>query len=467
MMNTTTKLQFLLALFCFLLSSIAQATQLRAYNQNQGTTKDKEILIEASSSLIFADFQKMVVGRMSGSATSPSNAHEAYIPLFSDGGGINQQDYTILDPGVMPFVNASDELIAYTRLQVIGSNTSSVTKEVFVAVQNESTYNVVALTSNPSNIASAQNDRLFNLTLDLALLCDESPSRCSTLLSSQSDGNRQQTFKSYFFLAEEGSYVPGDSISPGSYNGFYIDFLFSDRVPNGHLKIDRLARGDGRLVAEYSVGSTFSQMGSGLRHALLIVDYNDNGSNGCNLDTCPASNIQRPLGPALIGEDARVVKVEDEYRELAGRYGIEGLKNGQVYAISLALVNRFQFASNLSQYQIQMPLQIEQLLEASSCFIVTAGFGYHHPIVQSFQKFRDQKLRGTQRGELFIATYYRFSPAIAQVVLTHPWLQRYIQLQTYLLYYLSRYIFIFLVLALLLAVIALFSFKEVNHGRTQ
>jgi hypothetical protein len=59
------------------------------------------------------------------------------------------------------------------------------------------------------------------------------------------------------------------------------------------------------------------------------------------------------------------------------------------------------------------------------CFIATAAFEYESPEVLLLKKFRDDYLMKHSSGRLFVKTYYRLSPAIAQVLdkyssLRHP-----------------------------------------------
>jgi hypothetical protein len=58
------------------------------------------------------------------------------------------------------------------------------------------------------------------------------------------------------------------------------------------------------------------------------------------------------------------------------------------------------------------------------CFIATAAFGsYIHPQVRVLRAFRDKILMRNRSGRIFVAWYYRNSPAVAAVIAEHPLLR--------------------------------------------
>jgi cold shock CspA family protein len=57
----------------------------------------------------------------------------------------------------------------------------------------------------------------------------------------------------------------------------------------------------------------------------------------------------------------------------------------------------------------------------SQCFIATAVYGdYYAPEVIALRRFRDEILQPYSAGRIFIATYYRVSPPIAQFISQKP-----------------------------------------------
>lgn len=54
------------------------------------------------------------------------------------------------------------------------------------------------------------------------------------------------------------------------------------------------------------------------------------------------------------------------------------------------------------------------------CFIATAAYGTEtHPKIDLLRSFRDDYMKGRKSGELFIKTYYKFSPPVAEFISRH------------------------------------------------
>jgi len=67
--------------------------------------------------------------------------------------------------------------------------------------------------------------------------------------------------------------------------------------------------------------------------------------------------------------------------------------------------------------------------EKKSCFIATAAFGSPlHPHVKVLRDFRDKFLMASQAGRKFVSLYYRYSPAVAEIISQHEILKRSIRI---------------------------------------
>jgi hypothetical protein len=76
-------------------------------------------------------------------------------------------------------------------------------------------------------------------------------------------------------------------------------------------------------------------------------------------------------------------------------------------------------AGPTTEYQVQTS-SIRGLLVESKCFIATAAFGSAHAApVLLLRRFRDEFLLQHAAGKLFVSTYYRYSPALAEWLLKH------------------------------------------------
>ncbi len=68
------------------------------------------------------------------------------------------------------------------------------------------------------------------------------------------------------------------------------------------------------------------------------------------------------------------------------------------------------------------------VVKFSNCFIATAVYGDPScDQVRALRKYRDNKLLKTMVGRVFVRSYYRISPVIANWLITRPVLSRYIR----------------------------------------
>ena len=64
-------------------------------------------------------------------------------------------------------------------------------------------------------------------------------------------------------------------------------------------------------------------------------------------------------------------------------------------------------------------------IEAKGCYIATHCYGSTHPITASLRDFRDQSLRSTLSGRVFIASYEAISPSLVKICYRHPLLTKF------------------------------------------
>ncbi len=396
---TNTKLAIILFACFFSFDVFSQ--RVRVYDFSPDSIAEPEYRLSVGRNT--SSLQSIEVFPSSGDGTSSSSPFRGYVPVYSDGGGPNQRDYVILEnPAGMPEASASDINLAIRFAVEITNNSSDDPLIPRAAIRSDGNYFVVPLIANPSSIPTGDIERLTNLTFNFGQACNTVSNTCDNFLNS-SDGNRQRDFLVYFFATDEDLSI-GDQISLDNYtNGIFYEFRLSDRVPTGSLSINQLNRGDGRLFLEFSGGQSINQMGSSLRHQTMIIDYNTTGQG----------TVTRTLREALdLG--ATRLRLDDEFAQPEGRYAVRSLTNGQTYDISMALVNRYGFASELSISRSGSPLEIEALLEEQSCFILTAGFQTDDPIIGFYRNFRDEFLAKSWPGTSVIRLYYRYGPNLAQ-----------------------------------------------------
>ena len=67
---------------------------------------------------------------------------------------------------------------------------------------------------------------------------------------------------------------------------------------------------------------------------------------------------------------------------------------------------------------------VHKFTTLSGCFIATAAYGSPMAAaVQSLRAFRDRRLLDNAAGQLLVATYYAFSPTLANAIAADPQLR--------------------------------------------
>lgn len=117
----------------------------------------------------------------------------------------------------------------------------------------------------------------------------------------------------------------------------------------------------------------------------------------------------------------------------AKSYQITGLDNGTRYYVAVATTDDFDNESELSEAVDGTPVVVTDGFEfykeaggadEGGCFIATATYGsVMHPYVSELREFRDQTLLPHALGAWLVASYYRHSPPLAELIRHRPWAQ--------------------------------------------
>ncbi len=106
-------------------------------------------------------------------------------------------------------------------------------------------------------------------------------------------------------------------------------------------------------------------------------------------------------------------------------FELTGLENGVRYYIRVSAVNDSDEEGPLSDERSGVPTDTVSFSDLEGdegeCFIATAAFDDHHPMVRNLRGLRDQVLRHSAAGRWFIRTYYRLSPPAAGWIAHHAW----------------------------------------------
>lgn len=364
------------------------------------------------------------------SKTAGGSDNNVYFSLYQSGnGGIT----TIFDH--VNNTTTSNNYIFFPLKVTIGSTTMY----PHIAVKNGTNY-IVA--KNSSVGYSSITDENLDFTVSPHELCVQAATDVCTNLTTTSTTGTTQEISAYIFLASTVKSLGSTDVTPDA-NGVYVKFKLSNRVYlSTDLKVtmSSLLPGDSRLLGNFSTNTT---MDSNLFYKTRIFKH----------DSAPADSTN-PVGSYSGVFDDQLLDNQ------TGEFTLSGLTNGNTYYISVALVDKYLFATTLSSSLSKSPMQIEELLKKQSCFLLTAGFGEENYIINYFRNFRDQILSKYYLGQVFIKYYYKYAPKFALSIYNNEAIRFCIRMMAYSLYFIFNY-FVWL-LAFMLIIFAIFRKNKSN-----
>lgn len=246
-------------------------------------------------------------------------------------------------------------------------------------------------------------------------------------------------YKVYFFVTTSTIVLggtPGDITQTPLNNGIYFSVSLSNKFvsPADFTgTVTNVRRGDGRLFLEYNTPGILDPLN------IRILDHNGS-SPGINL----------PIGGG--GYTSSTLRADEMAYLEDGEVLVRNLTNGTTYNLSFVMVNKHLFATPVSNFIPGQPAEIEELLKKNSCFLLTAGFGEDHYIINYFRHFRDSVLLKNYFGKKFVGVYYELAPKYALMIYENEAIRTVIRGIAYILYFAFTHIYLMLLAAVLIPI---------------
>ena len=276
-----------------------------------------------------------------------------------------------------------------------------------------------------------------NQTVDVAFplapnnICKLLINEC-VYLTENSASATEKNFLVYFFLSSAPSYGVNQDVDISAApfnNGIYFNIFMSNRIYNDddlRITINSGKPGDKRVIINYSSTATLS---SNYAKAVKVYKHTSDPS---------ASNM--PIG--FTGYSGSLLAQDFDYVQ-DSTITVNGLSNSEEVILSVVFLDKFNFVTTLSQEVKATPLEIQELLKKNACFLLTAGFGEDHFIIDYFRNFRDQILASTYLGRSFIHVYYELAPKYALMIYQHEGIRLLVRGFAYTLYFIFNFYYIF------------------------
>jgi hypothetical protein len=366
-----------------------------------------------------------MITEFSGDAASSSSPVTVYIPYIVT--PANEDFLGVNDASMAPRLSVSNAQV-YFRNGLTLTNEGPDTLNLYVASSlGSGIYKVVkAITTVPSTTTI---DVGTTVTLDNSL---PSESVCNQAGSTFCNNSTIDSFTSevpLFYFLDKNVIARDAVVTTSSYQGVYYKLKISANVPTGSITFSQLRTGDSELRVHFDANS-ISQMGADLYQTLFF--------NMVNASVGPIGGL---VPGSLNNHTVNIFKrIEGK---AGGEIDVTDLTNSTTYNIAIALMNKYQFVSNVTVSKSGTPLKIDELLKSQACFLLTAGFGEEHWVIDYFKHIRDHFLAKFSAGRWFIGAYYETAPKYALKIYHSPSLRLMIRSIAYVAYSFIHYFYLY------------------------
>ncbi len=345
---------------------------------------------------------------MGGDSSTPEAAITLYVPVKVTAS--QEAAYYFDTSSDLPDVVSTDGGLYFQDIDTKGYSD----EELYVAVKDNSNGSDASfriVTQIPSSDVEAPFVSFIDLCSTSELNCAGFTDKLATI---------KDEIELVFFLKPDGTdYPPNednivipDTVGQALYFKLVMSAASEDIQTKSSLVINATFDGDATGIIEYT---------------------GDHGGNG--------SYISR-MALYLVNPSAAVAKTN--FREIIEEKGEDGtikvsrLTNGLNYRAAIAYVDHFGFIGTLVESSDINPKPIEKLLAKNQCYLVTAGFGHDHYVLNYFRHIRDEYLMSFGAGQLFVEFYYGTAPKFVKYILENKALAYTIKLYSLSIYFILQ-----------------------------
>ena len=393
-------------IFCFFIHATLNAANVRMGDEDNPIIR---LISESGNSLTL--YTEEGSGNAGSVGTTQDGPYQTYVPI--DGNSGNSSNDYFFSPGfIVPDIRSTTGGLGF-NLNLDNDNDSSLRLMIAVKTNEESLYTVA-------------KDITSSAFISFDDICDADSEliNCSDFESTIDEQNDDLTLFIYYVdpdIAANGDAKDvGDEFTPADkdFDGLYINLNLSADVKN------------------YSDGSTLLNDVTVRRgDASLFLSYRGSLSNEADLQFLAIYDANN--------SDAFFRQFELVDKE-GGQFTVTNLENGVSYSFKAAYVDKFGWRSDISDATVSTaPAEVEALLSETQCYLITAGFGRDHYVLDYFRYIRDQYLLKTFVGKKFVDFYYATAPSYVKFILNNPLLAKLIRAMSYTLYFImNNFIFV-------------------------
>lgn len=379
-------------------------------------------------------------------ATTSSNANRVYIPMRDDqvqdgATTASNTNFTILSPSsTIPWFKQEESSNNSRVRQTLRISSLNGTDSYLFAGLLKSGGDELIVIPDYSTIGNVSRNGLLigkdqgvvttTYSVGIHQICSIVEAGCDPI-TYDSDNIQKHVIEPviYFFLATQ---AQRDNIQTNPViklseveDGTYFKYALSNTIDLGEdlAVLENLIKGDARLKVEYS-GQKITQMNDIIG---IVYDATPTGAEWPQqsyADAVAAGGVINSKGNEVV---------------VPGDLFVKNLTNYQEYWVGVAFVNKWYFATLVSETKNEMPERIEAFLEAKQCYLISAGFKKDHYVLDFYRSIRDQILMKSSWGKRFVEFYYNTAPKYAQIIWHNEILSKFVRVFAYLGYFLMRY----------------------------